>query len=110
MTPADSERRRHTAQALSWLAGGVGFYPPGMNSAEALTAYFAAVLPDGLIVDEPRPRDNGVGWVFRVTGLVDHEGQAVTALEMVPLEELAGLFIAEIFSDMGALSGPVGEA
>lgn len=96
--------------AFSWLAAGVGFYPPGM-SAEALTAHFAEVLPEGLVVDAPRPRDSGAeGWTFRVTGLVDHEGQAVSALEMVPLDELAGLFAAEIFANIGALVGPVGEA
>jgi len=99
---------RDTAEALSWLAGGVGFYPPGMT-AEALTAHFAEVLPEGLIVDAPRPRDNGAGWTFRVTGLVDHEGAAVSALEMVPLDELAGLFASELLGNIGALVGPVGE-
>lgn len=108
MSPAD--KGRHTHQVLSWLAGGVGFYPPGLDSAEALTAYFADVLPKGLVVDAPTPRADGPGWTFRVTGLVDHEGQAVTALDMVPLDELAGLFAAEIFANIGALVGLVGDA
>lgn len=96
--------------AFSWLAAGVGFYPPGM-SAEDLTAHFAEVLPEGLVVDAPRPRDNGAsGWVFRVAGLVDSDGRAVSALEMVPLDALAGLFAAELFANIGALVGPVGEA